>query len=404
MNKPSSVRLGIVGAGGMGSVHARSVRDGKIPQLELTAIADTHPQRLEAFKGLATFTSADALIASGKVDAVLIATPHYSHTTIGIAALNAGLHVLVEKPISVHKEDCEKLIAAHRPDSGQIFAAMFNQRTDPRYRKVKQMLTDGTLGKLQRLNWIITDWFRCESYYRSGGWRATWAGEGGGVLLNQCPHQLDLWQWLFGMPQRVTAHCQLGRFHEIEVEDSVTALLDYENGVQGVFVTTTGEAPGTNRLEIVGENGKIIVEEEHCIRFIRNEVSSATFSRASAEGFAKPPVWNIEIPVEGRGPQHDGILANFTQAILGQEELIAPASEGIRSVELGNAMLLSSIRDQPVTVPLDAQAYAAELKKRSSRPPFERSPRDRTVKFWTLREASNASLVYPPLCNSPNSP
>lgn len=364
MKELPPVRLGVVGVGGMGSAHARNIRENRIPGLELTAVADLASKRLEPFSELSTFTSHEELIASGKVDAVLIATPHYSHTTIGIAALEAGLHVLVEKPISVHKEDCEKLLAAYRPDSGQVFAAMFNQRTDPRYRKLKQMLSEGVLGKLHRLNWIITDWFRTEAYYRSGGWRATWAGEGGGVLLNQCPHQLDLWQWLFGMPNRVTAHCQIGHFHEIEVEDSVTALMQYDSGIQGVFVTTTGEAPGTNRLEIVGENGKVVIEEDNKIRFIRNEISSSDFSRTSQGGFAKPPVWNIDIPAEGRGTQHNGILANFAQAILGKEELIAPASEGLYSVELANAMLLSSIRDQPVSIPLDAQEYTAELKKK----------------------------------------
>jgi predicted dehydrogenase len=357
------VRLGIVGVGNMGQAHARSVLEGRVPGLQLVAVADTEPARLAAFPQLSRFDDAESLIASGEIDALLIATPHFSHTTIGIAALQAGLHVLVEKPISAHKADCERLIAAYQPSRhpSQIFAAMFNQRTDPRYRKLKELIDAGTLGRLQRINWIITDWFRSEHYYRSGQWRATWAGEGGGVLLNQCPHQLDLWQWLFGLPQRVIARCQFGRFHDIEVEDAVTALLEYENGIQGVFITTTGEAPGTNRLEVVGEDAKVVIEQNDALQITRNEVSSVTFSRTSREPFAKPAATTSTVTITETAPQHVGILRNFVAAIQGREPLLAPAVEGIHSVELANAMLWSSLRDQPVVLPLDAAAFAADL-------------------------------------------
>lgn len=365
MKSGNTIRLGIIGLGNMGMAHAKNVVSGVIPGLQLSAVADKNPKRLREFDGLLCFEDGHALIASGAVDAVLVATPHYSHTPLGIAVLKAGLHLLVEKPISVHKQDCEELIAAYHPGSRQVFAAMFNQRTDPRYRKLKELLSDGTLGSVRRINWIITDWFRTECYYQSGDWRATWAGEGGGVLLNQCPHNLDLWQWLFGMPERVIARCQIGRFHEIEVEDSVTALLEYASGVQGVFVTTTGEAPGTNRLEVAGDNGKIVVSNEsNDLVFTRNERPAPVFSKESSSGFTKPNVWNVTIPIAGTGEQHTGIMKNFAAAIRGEEPLIAPATEGIHSVELANAMLLSSFRDRPVTLPLDAAEFAAELKKK----------------------------------------
>jgi predicted dehydrogenase len=365
MSQSSPIRIGIIGLGNMGTAHAKSILSGAIPDLQLTAVADRSPARLEGFGDIACFSDANELIASGKAEAVLIATPHYSHTPLGIAVLNAGLHLLVEKPISVHKKDCEELIAAYRPSAGNVFSAMFNQRTDPRYRKLKELLNDGSLGTLRRINWVITDWFRTEHYYQSGDWRATWAGEGGGVLLNQCPHNLDLWQWLFGMPERVMARCQIGRFHDIEVEDSVTAVLEYASGVQGVFVTTTGEAPGTNRLEVAGENGKVVISSEQTdLIFTRNEVPTSRFSREADSGFAKPGVWNVTIPVSGTGEQHVGILKNFAAAIRGEAELLAPGTEGIFSVELANAMLLSSFRDRPITLPLDANEYAEELKKK----------------------------------------
>ncbi|HEY5792435.1 MAG TPA: Gfo/Idh/MocA family oxidoreductase [Chthoniobacterales bacterium] len=357
-----TLRLGIIGIGNMGKNHANSLLKGNVPRCELAAVADANPAALALFPDTPHFADGSALIQSGTVDAVLIATPHYSHTTLGIEALEAGLHVLVEKPISVHKADCERLIAAHRPKK-QVFAAMFNQRTDPYYLKLRELIRSGQLGEIRRVNWIITNWFRTYTYYASGGWRATWAGEGGGVLLNQSPHQLDLWQWLFGPPQRLRAFCQVARYHEIEVEDNVTAYMEYKNGATGVFITSTGEAPGTNRLEVTGEQGRVVIENDRFL-FTRNEVPMTEFSKTSGSGFAAPPIWNVEIPINGHGGQHDEILRNFTAAVLDKAPLIAPASEGIHSVELANAMLYSSFENKTVEFPLDAKAYEKLLKKK----------------------------------------
>ena len=367
--KIKEVRLGIIGLGNMGSAHARSIQDGKVPGLRLAAVCDPDDARLAPFSGIEGFADAGALFSAGVVDAVLIATPHYSHTTLGVAALRAGLHVLVEKPISVHKADCERLIAAHSGRK-QVFAAMFNQRTDPAYQKVRELVQGGELGAVRRINWIITDWFRTAAYYASGGWRATWGGEGGGVLLNQCPHNLDLFQWIFGMPSSVRGFCQLGRYHDIEVEDDVTAYFAYPNGTTGVFITSTGEAPGTNRLEVTAEQGRLVLEKG-CLSYTRNEVPTSEFCRTTPFSFSRPDVWDITIPLPGHsGEQHVGILKNFANAILHGEQLIAPAAEGIRSVELANAILHSSLTGRTVEMPLNARAYEAALKKlvRESRP------------------------------------
>jgi len=355
------VRLGIIGIGGMGTDHARRVQAGQVPRCELAAVCDINPERLKAFPGVRGFEDSAELIRSGLVDAVLVATPHYGHTTIGADALQNGLHTLVEKPISVHKADAERLIAAHT-DRRVVFAAMFNQRTDPNYRKIRQLVADGELGQIRRTHWIITNWFRTEAYYRSGGWRATWAGEGGGVLLNQCPHNLDLFQWICGMPAAVTAVGALGKYHDIEVEDDITAIYEYPGGATGVFVASTGEAPGTNRLEIVGDRGRLTFEDGK-LRFVRNEVPTDAYCRTSPERFGKPAVWNVEIPVSGSGEQHLGIKKNFVAAILDGAPLIAPAEEGIRSVELANAMLYSAMTGRRVELPLDAKLFEAHLRK-----------------------------------------
>ncbi|GHB90371.1 Gfo/Idh/MocA family protein [Cerasicoccus arenae] len=357
----NEVRIGIIGIGNMGSNHAKKLIAGDVPRAKLTALCDTDPKRLESFPDQKHFSDGEEMINSGEIDAVIIATPHYSHTTLGIAALKAGLHTLVEKPISVHKADCERLIAAHT-DKSKVFAAMFNQRTDPRYVKLRELITSGQLGRINRVNWIITDWFRTATYYSSGGWRATWEGEGGGVLLNQCPHQLDLMQWLFGMPTHVRSYCEIGRYHDIEVDDDVTTYLKYPSGATGVFITTTGEAPGTNRLEVAAEQGKVVIEGEG-IKWTRNEKQATEFSNETDKPFAKPETWDISIPTKGFGEQHVGIMKNFVAAILDGAELVAPASEGIHSVELANAMLYSSFTDTTLELPIDAEAYEAHLKK-----------------------------------------
>jgi predicted dehydrogenase len=354
------VRIAVIGVGNMGNFHLANIVNQ--PKVSLTAVCDIVPDRAlvagQKYNCQAYFSS-EELLAARICDAVLIATPHYAHTTIGIAALQSGYHVLVEKPISVHKADCERLIAAHQ-DKKLVFAAMFNQRTDPHYQKIRELVQSGELGRLERISWIITDWFRSQAYYDSGGWRATWEGEGGGVLLNQCPHNLDLLQWICGMPKRISGFCGLGTWHNIEVEDQVTAFLEYEGNCTGVFIASTGEAPGTNRFELAGDLGKLVFENS-ALSFIKNEISSRQFCQEATQMFAKPGVSQISLPVESPGGQHGEILENFADAILTGAPLIAPAEDGIHSVELANAMLYSSLTNLPVDLPMEGAAYEHKL-------------------------------------------
>jgi len=358
----NNVRIGIVGLGNMGASHATSILAGKVPRLELAAVSDFDFARCSRFPTAKAFATADEMIDSGTIDAIIIATPHYQHTTLGIRALKAGLHVMVEKPVSVHKADALRLNAAHK-NKKQVFAAMFNQRTDLYYQKIRHLIRSGELGEIRRVNWIITNWFRTEAYYGSGGWRATWAGEGGGVLLNQCPHNLDLFQWMFGLPKRVRAHCGFGKYHSIEVEDDVTAYFEFANGATGVFITSTGEAPGTNRLEITAERGKIVYENDK-ISYTRNETPMTEFSRTTKGAFAQPDTWDVAISAANHGGQHNEILKNFTDAILDGTPLVSPAAEGIHSVELANAMLLSAWTDETIALPLDAARYEKCLQQK----------------------------------------
>jgi len=377
------VRIGIVGLGNMGRFHVNYLEKGEVDRTELTAVSDAFPASLEPYKGrYQTFAKSEDMIRSGEIDAIIIATPHYLHTTIGIDALENGLHVLVEKPISVHKADCERLIAAHK-NQDQVFAAMFQQRLEPKFLKLRSLIQNGEIGQITRVNWIITDWFRTEAYYASGGWRATWKGEGGGVLLNQCPHNLDMLCWLCGPPSRVRGFCQIGRYHDIEVEDNVTAYLEWPGGATGVFITSTGEAPGTNRLEIIGDRGRLVLEDNR-IHFTRNEVSMTEFSRTSKAGFAKPPVWNVEVPFDPTPGQHADITRNFVEAILDKAPLHAPAEEGMASVELANATLFSSLENRPIDLPLDGKAYEAKLNQLIKDSTFQKKTVQTTGEDFTM--------------------
>ncbi|EPF6160335.1 Gfo/Idh/MocA family protein [Citrobacter sedlakii] len=361
------VRFGIIGVGNIGTVHARYLLAGKVEEACLTAVCDNNPDKHAAIRRLtgesvALFSDAREMMESGLIDAVIVATPHYDHPALSIMAMRRGIHTLCEKPAGVYTAQVEEMNACAR-ECDVVFSMMYNQRPNPLYQKVKDLIDSGELGELRRSNWIITNWYRSQSYYNSGGWRATWKGEGGGVLLNQDPHQLDLWQWLVGMPVRMRAFCQFGKHRQIEVENEVTAYAEYANGATGVFITTTAEAPGTNRLEIAGDRGKVVVEEGR-LRFWRLRESETEFNARWQNGFGEPECWEVTIPTAAECSEHDVITRNFTAAILHGEPLIAPGLEGIRGLTLSNAMHLSTWIDDWVAFPFDEQRYYQLLQER----------------------------------------
>ena len=363
----TKVRLGIIGVGNMGSGHATNILAGKCLEIELTAVADRREARRQWAKdtlpeGTAIFEEGSDLIQSGLCDAVHICTPHYQHPTLAMEAFAAGLHVMCEKPAGVYTKAVREMNEAAEK-SGKVFAMMFNQRTNCVYRKMHEMVHSGQLGELKRVNWIITDWYRTQIYYDSGDWRATWEGEGGGVLLNQCPHQLDLLQWICGLPKTVQAFCQEGKWHDIEVEDDVTAYLQFANGATGVFVTTTGDAPGTNRFEVTGTLGKLVCENDK-LTFWKLAQDEREFCRTATEGFAQPQCQQVEVETDGENLQHVGVLNAFAGKILHGTPLVAEGTEGLGGLTLSNAMHLSSWLGRPVDIPFDEDLFLAELNKR----------------------------------------
>ncbi|WP_019422877.1 Gfo/Idh/MocA family protein [Paenibacillus sp. OSY-SE] len=362
------VRVGIIGLGNMGAAHAAYLAAGQVEGATLAAVCDAIPSKqawaLESLGDQVAFYEQEGeLFSSGLVDAVLICTPHYHHPASAIHALQHGLHVLIEKPAGVYTKQVREMNEAAKA-SGKVFSIMYNQRTNPLYQKLRELVQSGELGEIRRTNWIITNWYRSQSYYDSGGWRATWAGEGGGVLINQDPHQLDLWQWTIGMmPVRMRAFCRFGRYRDIEVEDDVTAYVEYENGASGVFVTTTGEAPGTNRFEITGDRGKIVIEDDR-ITFWRLRTPEPEFNKDFKGVFGQPECWKCDIPIHGQGGAHRGITQDWIHAIQKGTPLLAPGEEGIHGLMLSNAMLLSTWTDNWVSLPIDEELFYSELQQR----------------------------------------
>ena len=357
------VRIGVIGVGGMGSAHARHLFDGGVDGAVLAALCDTDPARraeLETvFPAVPVFADSTALFAANVCDAVVIATPHYFHPIIGCEAFEHGLHVLSEKPMAVQSSEARRFIEA-ADASGCAFCVMFNQRTDPLFQKARELVQSGALGELKRFHWIITNWYRTQAYYDSGSWRATYGGEGGGVLMNQAPHNLDLWQWICGMPARVYARCPVAKYHNIEVEDEALIIGEYDNGMTALFQTTTGEYPGTNRLEITGDGGKMVLEDGR-LKLWRLQQRERTVCFNAAEGFAQIPMDYEEMTFEAPANAHGAVLQNFVDHIRKGTPLLSDGREALNEVMLCNAAYLSAWQNTMVAMPPDAAAFDREL-------------------------------------------
>ena len=366
------IRLGIIGVGNMGMEVSQFVALKKeCPEITLSAICDRSEERRQwaqnTFAGLdiPLFADAEEMMKSGLIDAVYIATPHYDHPVLAMKAFGYGLHVMVEKPAGVYTKAVREMNEAAEK-AGVVFAMMFQTRTAKAFQKVKALLDSGEYGQIRSVNWLITNWYRTQGYYDSGSWRATWAGEGGGVLLNQCPHNLDLLQWLCGMPEEIYAKCTVAQWHDVEIEDDVVAILKYANGAMGTFITSTGIKPGTNRLEIATDKGCIIVEDSAklTIRELDTTLQNYTVNPDTA-CLNSPPVTviNYDFPAE-KIHRHSIMLNAFAGRILRGEKLYAEGWEGINSLTLSNAMFLSSWTGSTIRLPMDEDLFYEELKKR----------------------------------------
>lgn len=357
----NQVRVGVIGTGGMGQGHV--ARCQQIEEIKLTCICDIDPavaKEVGKKAGVPFFLNHKDLLASGLVDAVTIATPHYDHPTIGIDAFRAGLHVLTEKPMCVRPSDADKFIAAWRK-SGKVFSIMYQMRTCPGYRKAKELLDAGAIGEIRR-TLFIDPWFRSQAYYDSGTWRATWRGEGGGVLLNQAPHSMDMFTWLGGLPTEVRGRTET-LCHTIEVEDHAEAILTYANGATGYFYTSTNFPSGARIMQFTGNKGMLTITNGSKVELLEYESPVDEFNRTNTKMWSNIPTRKKRVIVPKAEEGHGVVLRNWARAILYGEERITPGEEGLRTVEFFSAIILSSKRGRPVSIPVDRKEYDALIKE-----------------------------------------
>ena len=381
------IRLGILGIGNQGTKYSKAILEGACSDFVLAAICDRNPKRIEWAKenlgtDIAYFETAEQMFDSGMIDACIVAVPHYDHPKYAVACMEKGIHVLVEKPAGVYTKQV-RWMNEEAKKHNVVFGMMFNQRTNTIYRKMRELVQSGKYGQIRRTNWLITNWYRPQAYYDSGDWRATWSGEGGGVLMNQCPHQLDLWQWICGMPVKVHAHMKYGKWHDIEVEDDVTAYVEYENGATGVFITTTGDGCGTNRFEIQMDKAKLVAEGNK-LTVLEFAVSEPEFTRTNTAPFGQIETKEIDPELDGENPKHEGVIRAWGGAILRGEPLVAGGEEGINGLTLANAMYLSDWLGKTVDLPIDEDLYYDELMKRVA------TSRRKTITEAVFADVSNS--------------
>ena len=361
------LRVGILGCGNQGTAHIKWIK-ADCPDFEITAVCDINPARIDWCREnlpdtVRYFTDASEMIRSGVMDCCIISVPHYDHPRYAIECMERGIHVMCEKPAGVYTRQVREMNAVAEQHPEVKFGMMFNQRTNNVYRKMREIVQSGTYGEIRRVNWLITNWYRPQAYYDSGAWRATWAGEGGGVLLNQCPHNLDLWQWICGMPVKVSTHMHFGKWHDIEVEDDVTTYVEYANGATGTFITTTGDGCGTNRLEIQLDRGKLIAEND-VLTVIEFEMAESEFTKVNKIPFGSIKTHKVDVELPPQGRQHIDVLNAWADAILRDGDMIAHGSEGINGLTISNAMHLSAFLGRDVELPFDEDLFYDELMKR----------------------------------------
>lgn len=371
MNKSKAkIRVGVVGFGGQGSVYVGFLKAGLVKNGILSAVCDINSDKLDAqYKKFhlkcSKFTDYEEMFKSGCVDAVIVTTPHYLHPVIVGEALRNNIHAMSDKPAGVYTKQVKEIIALSDEHPELYCGLMLNQRTNNTFRKIRKMISDGVIGEIKRINWVITDWYRPQSYFDSSPWRATWVGEGGGVLFNQAPHQLDLLQWITGMmPVKIRAFCHFGKWHDIETEDDVTAYLEYENGASGMFITSTADYPGTNRLEILGTKGKLVCDNAKNLTFYKSKTDERDFNDNYKGGFGTPGKKVKHIHTRKISGMHLEVINNFVSSIYNGSDLNIKYKEGLNGVEIADAMLLSQWLDKSISLPIDDDLYWSELQKR----------------------------------------
>lgn len=363
------IRMAVIGIGIMGKKYAKMIREGMISGMRLGAVCCRSQENIQWAKAqlgeeIPVFENTKQLFESSDLfDACLIVTPHKLHPEMIMQALDAGKHVFCDKPIGISMKQCQG-IREKLDQSGLVFAMMFHQRMYPKYERIHTLLENGTLGQIRRIMVENSRYYRTWYYHKSGSWRSSWKGEGGGALLNQGQHLLDIWQWLFGMPDSLYAMIPYGKYNDFSVDDEATILMKYPDKKTAVLILTTGEGTWTERMEIAGSKGTLILEDNHLTLHLYDQDLDdykKTAACSSREEFKEKVL--EEVFPEDQEP-YEEMLTDFAQAVLKKRPVRVNGLEGLNSLELTNAAYLSAWTGETVALPLDAERYERELEKR----------------------------------------
>lgn len=365
MNIAKKVRMAIIGIGNMGRTYACNIADGFVEGMELTAVCCRNEEGRRWAKerlgeGLVLVDSTDKLFELEDVfDAVLIVTPHKIHPELTIKAFEKGYHVFCDKPAGITARDARRMIESGKR-AGKAYAMMFHNRTMPVYEKIKEMLTLGEVGELLRIDYVNTKPYRTKCYHTSSPWRSSFEHEGGGLLINQGQHYLDLWQWLFGMPKRLTATIDYGKYNDFTVDDNCTIYMEFAGGVRGRFFSSTGEPAGEERIEVVGTKAKLVCLDG-TLTVSRYERSTKEWYETNTEPFGKLKIEKEVITYEPCKAPYVVMLQNFSDHLRKGVALIADGYDGYRTLQLSNAAYTSSWLEKEIELPVEETVFAQLL-------------------------------------------
>ncbi len=355
------IRTALIGIGVMGKKYAKMICDGEVKGIMLTAVVCRNSDAAKWVKALGRdikiFESAEKLFENPDYyDAVIIATPHKSHPQLANNAFELGKHVMCDKPAGISVSDAVKMSKAAEK-SNKIYAMMFHQRLYPKHIKIKEILNEGRLGDLKRIMLVNSRYLRTSHYHKSGSWRSSWSGEGGGALINQGQHILDIWQWLFDMPQSLYADICFGKYNDFKVDDELTIQMRYKNNLTAVFMLTTGEAVHQERLEIVGNKGKILLEDDTLHIYSYSENCDDYIKTAKVNSRENLSINEEIIKFDKIEEPYAQMLENFAGAVFGENTLIADGRNAVNPIMLTNAAYYSAWKGEAVKLPIDADEY-----------------------------------------------
>ena len=366
------MKLGIAGIGVIGESYLKLFKEGRIKEGEVAAVASRNTQRVEKIleklnlQEVRVYGSLKEMLEKESLSGVIITTPHKLHVSMMKEALQMGVSVLTDKPLSSTRKEAEEMAVFAKDYPDLVKGVLFNKRANPIHKEIKKIIESGELGILRRALYEVTDYYRSHRYYEESGWRGTYEEEGGGVLMNQAVHQMDLLTWFTDLPKEVMAFLKEGSHRPMTTENDAYLHLFYEGGGVGHFITSTHESPGVHRLELSFDQGQILMENEKTLKITKLQEPEEDFSRKTETLFAHVP-GTLEVkefePLEDK-EEHVRTIENFIRAIEGKEKIQSSLEEAVKSITLVNAAYLSHFTGKKGAMDFSLEEYDRELHRK----------------------------------------